>query len=146
LNFPKHNPRQLEFVEQRRRTDCGVACMGMLAGYMYEDMASIVLSLGKTIKGGMYPEDVLEVLEALGHYCVECKKLPSKGHALVALQWKDEGLSGHYVIWDNKRKQFLDPINGLIEKKELLKVAIIERIFKVSWRRRKNVKVPRNKS
>jgi len=132
----KHQPKQIEFVEQRHKTDCGVACLAMLCGYMYEEMSSIISSLDKRKKGGMYPEDVLEILEVLGHYQLECKNLPKRGNALVAIQWKDPKLSGHYVVWNSKRKQFLDPIHGIVSKRDLLKIAFIENIWKISWRKK----------
>ena len=124
--FPTHNPKHVEYIQQRTKTDCGVACLAMLTDNLYSTIKEIV---GKT--RGLYPDDVLEYLEDFGYEYVEVKKLP-KGIALVALQWKEPGLSGHYVVWDSKRKQFLDPINGVIDKSEMLKFAKIDYIWKIS--------------
>ena len=49
---------------------------------------------------------MLDLIEEMGYKYKEMRNLP-KGNALVAIQWKDSNISGHYVVWDGKRKQFL---------------------------------------
>ncbi len=129
--YPAHRPKQIEFVEQKRRTDCGIACVAMITRRLYNEIISIFPELNRA-KGGLYPDDVLESLEELDFNYNESKNLPNKGVALVAVQWKSPELSGHYVVWDSRRKQFLDPINGIINKREMLKFAEIESIWRIT--------------
>lgn len=129
--FPKHAPKQTEFIQQRCKSDCGIACVAMIVGELYETSKAIFSMLGKTIRGGLYPEDVMEVLEEFGYSYNDATKLPKNGKALVAVQWTNQKLTGHFVVWDGKRKQFLDPLYGVFGKKEMLKHAEIEWIFKI---------------
>lgn len=126
----KHNPKQIEFIEQRKKTDCGVACLAMLMGRLYDEILVLFPKFKKT-KNGLFPEDILDVLEDSGYYYNEINKMPMKGVALVAIAWKDPDLSGHYVVWDSKRKQFLDPLHGIINKSDLFELAEIEHIWRV---------------
>jgi ABC-type bacteriocin/lantibiotic exporter with double-glycine peptidase domain len=127
--FPTHNPKQIEFVEQRRKTDCGIACVAMLTYSMYNKALGLFEAIGKSIRGGLYPEDVIEVLEIYGYSVKQAEKLPKRGVALVTISWKKKDLPGHFVVWDSKRKQFLDPTFGLVNKKELLNCAKIDDIW-----------------
>lgn len=132
--FPKHKPKQTEFIQQRYKSDCGIACVAMIVGELYETSKIVFNALNKTTRGGLYPEDVMEVLEEFGYNYKDIAKLPKNGKALVAIQWINQKLSGHYVVWDGKRKQFLDPLYGVFNKKEMLKCANIEWILKVNKR------------
>jgi len=131
LQVPHHKPRQVEFIEQRRKTDCGIACLAMLCNCLYKEMASIFYGKRKTAKGGIYPDDMLEIIEEMGYDYKEVKKLPARGCALVAVQWKESNLSGHYVVWDSNRKQFLDPLHGAIDKEDFLNLVEVEEIWRV---------------
>lgn len=131
-NIPRHNPKQVEFIEQRRKTDCGIACLAMLCGCLYAEIASIFYGKKKTTRGGIYPDDMLEMLEDIGCEYEEVQKFPAKGCALVAVKWKEPNLSGHYVVWDGKRKQFLDPLHGVVDKDDFLKLVDVEEIWKVT--------------
>ena len=128
-NFPRHKPKNIEFVEQRKKNDCGVACMAMLTRRMYGEIVFLFPQL-KRKRSSLYPDDVLEFLEDLSYEHKEVKKIPSKGDALIAVQWKKER-GGHYVVWSGKRKQFLDPLHGLVDKEDMLKHAEIDYIWRV---------------
>lgn len=128
--FPSHTPKCIEFIEQRGKTDCGIACIAMLSRRLYSEIISLFPYLKK--KGGLYPDDVLEALEDMGYNCRETDNLPKRGSALVALEWKDPKIAGHYVVWDSKRKQFFDPLHGVINKKEMLKFAKIEYTWRIT--------------
>jgi len=135
-NFPTHKPRGVEFIQQRGKSDCGIACTAMLIDCMYAPTRTLFREFGKnTTRGGLYPEEIFEVLEEIGFENKEMQQLPRTGKALVAIQWKDPELSGHYVVWDSKRKQFLDPLHGVFNKKELSKFAEIEGIWKIYRRK-----------
>ena len=129
--WPVHKPRQVEFIQQHGKSDCGIACVAMLIGCMYESARQLFKDFGKRLRGGLYPDDIFEVLEEIGYDNEELIDLPKKGKALVAIQWKDSELSGHYVVWDAKRKQFLDPLHGVFNRKELKKFAYIENIWRI---------------
>jgi ABC-type bacteriocin/lantibiotic exporter with double-glycine peptidase domain len=132
-NFPSHRPRQIEFVEQRRKTDCGIACIAMLTKHLYNEVIEQFPEL-KRSRGGLYPHVVVDILDSFGYDCNETYKLPQKGSALVAVQWKQPNLSGHYVVWDSKRRQFLDPQHGIINQREMLKLAEVELIWRINKR------------
>lgn len=128
--FPSHSPQGLEFIEQRGKTDCGVACIAMLSKRLYSEIISLFPHL--KVKDGLYPDDVLEALEDLGYNYQEVSSLPKRGSALVAIEWKEKKISGHYVVWDSKRKQFLDPLHGVVKKREMLKFAQIEHTWRIT--------------
>lgn len=130
--FPSHKPRQMEFIEQRKKSDCGVACAAMLGDRLYNDIVAVIQALGINASRGISLDQMFELLEELGCSCKEIKELPTKGRSLITIQWKKEDLSGHYVVWDGKRKQFLDPLHGLVNKREMLRFAKIESIWKVT--------------
>lgn len=126
--FPSHSPRCIEFIQQKSRRGCGIACFAMLVGLMYDEAKRHFRRVGD----GMYPDDLLEALENEGIEAFEVQCLPRKRAALVALQWKNKDLTGHYVIWDAARRQFLDPLYGVVDRKDLLACAEIEHIWAVN--------------
>lgn len=127
----KHSPKQIEFIEQRKKTDCGVACLAMLTYKLYNEIIGLFPKLKRT-KNGLFPDDMFEVLDDLGFHYVEISKLPKRGVALVAIEWKNLNSLGHYVVWDGTRGQFLDPLHGIINKKEMLKEGRIDYIWRIS--------------
>jgi hypothetical protein len=133
--FPAHKPKQLEFIQQKHTKDCGVACAAMLSDKLYEEIEVMFHILDKSTRS-IYPDDIFEVLEEIGYDYDESEKLPKKGRALVAVEWKSEGLAGHYVVWDSKRKQFLDPLHGVMGQREMLKYASIDYIWRIIRRDR----------
>jgi ABC-type bacteriocin/lantibiotic exporter with double-glycine peptidase domain len=135
-NIPKHSPKQVEFVAQRSKTDCGIACIAMLCRCLYDDIASIFYNnFKKTTRGGLYPKDISNLLEYMGYALCNLECLPNKGAALVAIWWKEPNVSGHYIVWDSKRMQFLDPLHGIINKNEILHLAEMENIWKIKKKR-----------
>ena len=133
FKFPDHKPKQIEFVAQKKKTDCGIACIAMLIYDTYSKVWKVSKSLKKNIAQGLFPEDVIEILEYFGFSAVNVKTLPRKGCALVTINWKKKNLSGHFIVWDGKRNQFLDPTFGVIDKKDMLESADIEEIWKVKF-------------
>lgn len=131
FKFPDHKPKQIELIFQKSNTDCGIACVAMLAYIFYDDALVAFKELKKSAKRGLFPEDVLEVLEWIGFSCKLVKSLPKKGSALVTINWKKKNLSGHFIVWDGKRNQFLDPIFGVIDKEDMLNSAEVEEIWKI---------------
>lgn len=131
--IPSHRPRQIEFIEQRRKTDCGIACIAMLTKNLYEEVVEQFPELRRS-HSGLYPHKVLDILDSFGYDYNEVYKLPRKGAALVAVQWKQPNLSGHYVVWDSKRRQFLDPKHGLINQREMLRLVDVEIIWRINKR------------
>lgn len=132
--FPAHKPKQLEFIQQRHTRDCGVACIAMLANRMYKEVEAIFHILEKSTRS-IYPDDMFEVFDEIGYDYDEADQLPKRGKALVAIEWKSKGLTGHYIVWDSSRKQFLDPLHGVMGKREMLKYASIDYIWKIVRRK-----------
>jgi hypothetical protein len=105
----------------------------MLTRQLYETVEELFKSGDrKTSRGGLFPEEMSELLCAFGFRCAPARKLPKRGQALVGIQWLEEGLSGHFIVWDAKRQQFLDPLHGVFDKEELDKCALIEEIWNVT--------------
>lgn len=130
LKTLSHKPKQIEFVEQRRKTDCGIACIAMLTRNLYDEIVKEFPELKRT-RNGLYPHKVLDILDSMGYDYSEMTSLPQRGPALVAVQWKQIGFSGHYVVWDSKRQQFLDPKHGIINRRDMLKTADIEFVWRI---------------
>ena len=126
----KHSPKGLELIQQRQKSDCGVACLAMLSGLLYEDAREIL----EYKRGGLYPCELLEALEDMGFDCVESKRIPKANSALVALSW--ENGKGHFGVWDHRRSKFLDPVYGVIKKQDLLDCVEIDHIWIIKrWRK-----------
>ena len=132
MDFPSHKPKRMEFIEQRKKSDCGVACAAMLCDRLYGEVIAVAQALGINIKRGMFPEEMFELIEEFGKYCARIDKIPNIGRALIAIRWKQKTLSEHYVVWDAKRKQFLDPLHGVYGKREFFKFAEIDSIWKIT--------------
>lgn len=125
----QHNPKQVEYVPQRKKKDCGIACLAMLTGVLYDTIIDAYPHL-KRKRIGLYEDEMLEILEDFGYSCDEIGSLPARSTALVAVDWKEND-AGHYIVWDAKRKQFLDPLYGLVDKNEMLKNVSIDYIWKI---------------
>lgn len=107
----------------------------MLAGLLYDDTLPFFNEFDHS--GGLFPDDVLEVLDDLGVSCRSMSRLPKRQPALVAVTWHDETFGGHYIVWDPERGQFIDPLHGLIGRRELLRTCKIEHIWSTG---RKNMR------
>lgn len=103
----------------------------MLSGLLYEEAFSL-FSKTKYRKKGLFPDDVLEIFDDLGIRYNNIKKLSTKQPTLVAIQWNDSSLSGHYIVWDPKREQFLDPLHGLIDYDNMMKLCHIDDIWEIN--------------
>jgi hypothetical protein len=99
----------------------------MLAGLLYNDTLPFFNKLDH--HNGLFPDDVLDVLDGLGIHCKSINKLPKRQPALVAIEWREKGFGGHFVVWDPIRKQFLDPLYGLIGQRDFLSLCNIEHIW-----------------
>jgi len=138
--IPKHNPNQIELVEQRKKTDCGIACVAMLTYNTYYYILGFTRCLGINIKKGLFPEQMFLILEELNFECISTDKISIRKPSLIALSWKDKNCNnGHYVIFDVQRNKILDPLFGIYNLKELKKCAEIEFIWGV-----RKLKKPRN--
>lgn len=137
-NFPKHKPKQIEFIQQRHKSDCGIACVAMLTGQLYDIIESLFRSVFRnSTKGGIYPEEMSDMFECFGFSFKPTKVVPKNEKALVGIQWK-KSYSGHYIVWDPKRKQFLDPICGVFTYNDLIKYATIQEMWIIKKKARKN--------
>ena len=135
MSSPCHKPKQVEYIQQRKHNDCGVACVAMLVDATYSVVYSVLKKLNMSTRGGLYFEDIYRMLEEFGRTANNIKSLPKAGRALLAIQWNDNG--AHFVVWDSKRKQILDPEEGVYSYKELLKYATIDEMWRISKPRQK---------
>ncbi len=131
FQFPKHKPKQIELIFQKKKTDCGIACAAMLSFCTYEEALGVAKKLKINMKNGIFLDDFFEILECFDLFVRQIKTLPKRGCALVTINWKKKNLSGHFVVWDGKRQQFLDPTFGVINKEDMLESADIEEIWKI---------------
>lgn len=99
----------------------------MLAGLLYEDALSFFRHFDHS--NGLFPDDVLEALDDLGIAYRLMSRLPKRQPALVAVGWREDGYSGHYMVWDPERGQLLDPTHGLIDRRDLSRFCVIEHIW-----------------
>lgn len=131
FQFPKHKPKQIELIFQKKKTDCGIACAAMLSFCTYEEALGTAKKLKIDMKNGIFLDDFFEILECFDLFVRQVNTLPKRGCALVTINWKKKNLSGHFVVWDGKRQQFLDPTFGVINKEDMLESAEIEEIWKI---------------
>jgi hypothetical protein len=99
----------------------------MLAGLMYDDALPFFKAFDHN--NGLFPDDVLEVLDDLGIPCRPVRSLPKRQPALVAISWRDQDFGGHYVVWDPERGQFIDPLHGLIGRREFLRLCHVDHVW-----------------
>lgn len=102
----------------------------MLAGLLYDDALPFFAKIDHS--NGLFPDDVLEMLEDLGISCRTVRGLPRRQPALVAVAWLDREFGGHYVVWDPERGQFLDPLHGLVGRREMMRLCKVEHIWSTS--------------
>ena len=110
--------RKLKHVAQKRRTDCGVACIQILTG-VSESKARAALGMPKGARSDR--TDVAPIraaLAKLGHrmgrevYCDEWDELASRvDRALVAVNYREATYTWHWIVFDNAdpHKPLLDP-------------------------------------
>jgi hypothetical protein len=99
-------------VSQLHPDGCGVACVAMIAGVGYHEARK---TFHKDEKTG---QSTTDVRQALAKFDVACARrlvrLPSghyrnlKQDAILRTRTRSDGDS-HWIVWDAKRKKFLDP-------------------------------------
>jgi hypothetical protein len=101
-------------VKQANESDCGVACVAMLAGVSYEEAHEAVYGEGR--KGLTSSGKLRSALIKLGRPPVE-GRMVSIGRTTLASLPQDALLkvqpltcsTKHWVVWDKKRQMKLDP-------------------------------------
>lgn len=106
-----------------------MACAAMLTGLLYDDILPFFSKCDH--RGGLFPDDVIDVIESLGITCHKIQKLPKRQPALVAIEWSEKVFGGHFIVWDPKRKQFIDPTHGLVGCRKMLRTCRIEHIWSI---------------
>lgn len=100
-------------VTQRERTDCGVACIAMVASVSYEDAQK---ALGDAAHSRTQVADLRKALDKLG-YCLGRRSIPIAPEKLQQLTFdcilktKPGPKSGnwHWMVWDSNAQKILDP-------------------------------------
>lgn len=101
-------------VVQENNSDCGVACVAMLAGVEYDEAYKAVYGKGR--KGLTSSGKLRAALTKLGRPPVE-GRMVSKGRTTLKSLPHDALLkvqpltcsTKHWVVWDKKRQKKLDP-------------------------------------
>lgn len=101
--------KKLKRVRQRYRSDCGVACVAMVAQVKYQQAFDV---FGFTEEDRFYTrhKHLMEALEKLG--CEVQRKMfrsweDIPGHAILPVNRRCEGKHFHWVVYDGKA--VLDP-------------------------------------
>lgn len=109
-------------VEQRTESDCGVACVAMLAKVSYEDAYEAVYGSGR--KGLTSTNKLRAALVKLGRAPAEGRMVSKRRTTLASLPHdallKVQPLTcstKHWVVWDKKRKLKLDPYHSTLRHK-----------------------------
>lgn len=100
-------------VSQKRRTDCGVACVAMISGTKYEVAKK---AMGEAAARRTQVADLRRALKKLGYdlghrsVSVTYDKLKTLSFDCI-LKTKPGRISGnwHWMVWDHRAKAILDP-------------------------------------
>lgn len=111
-------------VEQKTESDCGVACVAMLAGVSYDEAYEAVYGSGR--KGLTSSGKLRAALTKLGRPPVE-GRMVSKGRTTLKSLPHDALLkvqpltcsTKHWVVWDRKRKMKLDTYHSPMRHKTI---------------------------
>ena len=115
-------------VAQKKRTDCGVACVAMVADVSYEDAQE---AMGDAAYSRTQVADLRKALGKLG-YCLGHRSIPIAPEKLQQLTFdcilktKPGPKSGnwHWMVWDSHAQKILDPQSkGRAYKKPLARVS-----------------------
>jgi len=102
--------KKIKRICQRYRSDCGVACVAMIAGVSYQQ-AFAVFGFAEGEKGfHTRHKDLVEALDKLG--CQVQRKMfraweDIPGHAILAVNHRCKRRNFHWVVFDGKA--VLDP-------------------------------------
>jgi len=109
-------------IQQRTESDCGVACVAMLACVSYEDAYKAVYGEGR--KGLTSAGKLSAALSRLGRRPVKGRMVSKRMTALRSLPHdallKVQPLTcstKHWVVWDKKRQMKLDPYHTTLRHK-----------------------------
>jgi len=106
----------MKTIKQRRQTDCGVACVAMLAGVSYEEAWEKVHAEGPGKK--TKTADLRRALQELGRTpdigrrrSLRWTTLESLEEDALVMGWLDDGGKEyrHWIVWDAKARKPRDP-------------------------------------
>ena len=104
-------------VYQRRRNDCGVACVAMLTGKTYQQAEMAIFP--DPDPGYAEKRDVVAALRLLGRRPVSeftsafgraPRSFRLRFDALVKCNYRAGTGAWHWVVWDARRQRFRDPL------------------------------------
>lgn len=112
----------MEFVRQRDRMDCGVACTAMLCGVSYEEAWKQFAWKPSQYTHGLTTKDIREAAERLGYITIggvggrllpcgptRWEAIPSR--SLVKIPHPTRPGVWHWVVWH--RRKVYDPARGV---------------------------------
>ena len=105
----------IKALRQRKSTDCGIACVAMLANCFYSDAKRTLFPNGPGKNGYVTTKDQMRMaLLQLGvitsRRLVRCgRDISLTRDALLATNYRSSDDEWHWAVWDSKRKKILDP-------------------------------------
>lgn len=101
-------------VEQKRGTDCGVACVAMIAGITYETAEE---AMGLAVHSRTEVRDLRKALEKFG-YNLGYRSIPATSEKLRCLHFDcilktkpgPKSRNWHWMVWDSRTQSILDPL------------------------------------
>jgi ABC-type bacteriocin/lantibiotic exporter with double-glycine peptidase domain len=113
---PGHDEETMRLIKQKNQTDCGVACVAMLADVSYAQAERILFGANHIGKSYTHKEDLIRGLRNFGittsGHLVRCSKNPKnlkfKQDALIKTNKLKSG-KWHWAVWDSRKQVLLDP-------------------------------------
>jgi len=105
----------MRYVRQRTDTECGIACIAMLADVSYEDARQALFGPKHKGKGRTQKDQMRKALTGFGvittKRLIRCARQPTlKRDALVRANVAPKSGNWHWAVWDARRQRFLDPL------------------------------------
>lgn len=108
----------MEYIRQRTRGDCGVACIAMLVGVSYETAWDVSKPYMNHPDGNIPFEVLCPVFHALGFKTAVLPFHPDNApdNSLCEVRYTVDGHEvWHYVVWDAVARRFCDPQRIAVE-------------------------------
>src|SRR5665213_4508399 len=105
----------MKYVRQRTDTECGIACVAMLADVGYEKARHALSGPNHNGTGRSEKDQMRKALTTFGviitKRLVRCARHPSsKRDALVRTNVGPISGNWHWAVWDATQQKFLDPL------------------------------------
>jgi hypothetical protein len=104
----------VKYIRQKAQTDCGIACLAMLAGVSYPKAKALLFGPSHNATCYTTKDEMRDALRYFGvitsKRLVRCKRLDRLGRdALLRTNVLNNG-NWHWVVWDAAQGRILDPL------------------------------------